>query len=50
MKRRRAKDYNAIFSALKKEAKIHGLELKPDFFMVDFEIAVIISFKRFKNR
>ena len=47
MKRRRAKDYNAIFSALKKEAKIYGLELKPEFFMVDFEIAAMISFKRY---
>ena len=44
---RRAKDYNAIFSALKRETKIHGLVLKPEWFMVDFEIAVIKLFKKY---
>ena len=50
MKRRRAKDYNAIFSALKREAKVHGLELKPEYFMVDFEIAELISFKKYLRK
>lgn len=46
MKRRRVKDYNAIWRCLKKEARTHGLEMKPEFFMVDFEIAVILAFRQ----
>ena len=46
MKRRESKDYDAIFKALKKEALELSLELNPHYFMFDFEIAAIKSFKK----
>ncbi|CAF0785946.1 unnamed protein product [Brachionus calyciflorus] len=45
MNKRRKKDYNIIFKALKKEAKNMNLSLDPKYIMTDFEVAAINSFK-----
>ena len=50
MNRRREKEYNVVLKAIKKEAKIHNLELNPLYIMTDYELASINAFKNnFEN-
>ena len=45
MHRRRTKDYEKVFLALKQEGLKHGLNLQPKQIMTDFELAAIKAFK-----
>ena len=46
MKIRRAKDYDKLWKALFKKTKDYNLILKPECFMIDFEIVMKSSFQK----